>query len=286
MLSSHKNSAGARVLLALLLLWAGTHFSVAQSFSFPRLRLAATNGLTNRVFTAGDRVVPEVTVSNGVWYRVTVRDTGGAVKNPSAVCTPTTNFSSTDNSYTVQPGDAPTTNGTYKFIVETFPGGACSGSPINIATQQFYVVTATAFTNQSLTAATTRFTTAQSAFVRVEGMPPSAVNWSVTWILPNGSTSCVNNAGSDRPDVGANTVLSSSFLAYPPNNSFADDWNFASSYETACAGFSTANQGDWKLRLQLNVSNSVTLHRCSRRAPASRRRRSGSPRSTDADRGA
>ena len=219
MLTELKNSAGVRCLLALLLFWVGTSCSLAQSFSFPRLRLAATNGLTNRVFTAGDRVVPEVTVSNGAWYRVTVRDSGGMVKNPSAVCTPTTSFNSTDNSYVIQPGDVPTTNGTYKFIVETFPGGGCSGAPINIATQQFYVVAAVAYTSQTLTAETNRFTTGQTAFLRVEGMPPNTLNWNVTWIQPNGSVSGLNTNGTDRPDVGANSELSSSYLAYPPSNS-------------------------------------------------------------------
>ncbi len=259
MLTELKNSAGVRCLLALLLFWAGTSCSLAQSFSFPRLRLAATNGLTNRVFTAGDRVVPEVTVSNGVWYRVTVRDSGGMVKNPSAVCTPTTAFNSTDNSYVIQPGDAPTTNGTYKFIVETFPGGACSGPPINIATQQFYVVAVTAYTNQALTAETNRFTTGQTAFLRVEGMPPNTLNWNVTWIQPNGSASGLNTNGNDRPDVGANSELSSSYLAYPPSNSLPDVWNQTNSYETSSFVFSTTNQGEWKLRLQLGVTNQLTL---------------------------
>jgi len=262
MLTELKYFAAVRCLLALLLLGAGTGFSAAQSFSFPRLRLAATNGLTNRVFTAGDRVVPEATVSNGVWYRVTVRDNAGVVKNPSAACTPTTIFASTDNSYTIKPGDAPTTSGTYKFILETFSGGACNTTPINSATQQFYVVRAAAFTSPSLTAETNRFSTAQTAFVRVEGLPPFTTNWNILWILPNGSTSCVNTAGSDRPDVGMNSVLSSSYLAYPPDNVFPDPWNRATNYSNdgpACQGFSTASQGEWQVHLSRNFTNFVTL---------------------------
>ena len=234
----------------------------AQSFSFPRLRLDAPNGLTNRLFTAGNRVVPDATIPAGAWYRVKVFDPAGALRSAPFPCTDAASFGSTDNGYLVQASDPPTTNGgTYKFVIEQFADGACGGAPVNVATQQFFVVTATAYTSAALATATNRFNTSQTAYLRVLGLPLGTINWNVTWLLPNGSTSCVNSAGSDRPDTTGTGQLTN-YLQYPPFSSGADDWNLSSAYTNAgpCAGFSLSNQGVWQLKLTLGViSNWLSL---------------------------
>ncbi len=257
MFSKPTHLAAARCLATLFLLCAATLSSVAQTLSFPRL-LLGVGGPTNRVFTAGDVVTPFAQLDTNVYYKVIVRDGAGNILNPAFPCVAGTAFAST-NSYVVQPSAPPSTNAPYTFVIEEFANGACSGAPMASATQQFYVVSTTAYTNAVLTAVTNRFTTTQTAYVRVDGLPPNTTNWNATWILPNGSTSCVNNANSDRPDAGADGRLSSSYLAYPPNDAFSNNWNDASSYETSCSGFSTGNQGQWQLKLQLNSTSFVTL---------------------------
>lgn len=249
MLSAQKNSAGVRCLVVLLLFWAGTLSSFAQSFSFPRLRLGAADGITNRVFTAGDRIVPEANVPSGTWYRYTVRNAEDEIIHTSAGCVPADLLASTDNSYLVQPTDAPTTNGTYQFILEQFANGDCLGAPLNAATQQFYVVAGVAYTSSSLVARTNRFTTAQTAFFRVDGLPPLTTNWNVRWLRPGGALACQNTSGSDRPDTLANGRLTTNYLSFPPSGTVAGAWNNPASYETLCPSFSTADQGEWKLSL-------------------------------------
>src|SRR4051812_36517821 len=101
MVLTHKYFAQVRrgqFLAVLLLLGVFAPSAFAQGFSFSRLKLGATNGPDNRVFTAGDRVVPVAQVPGNVWYKVTVRDSFGAVRN-SFPCTVGTASTNTDNSY-------------------------------------------------------------------------------------------------------------------------------------------------------------------------------------------
>ncbi len=247
-----------RLLAALFLLFAGGS-AVAQSFAFPRL-LLGVNGPTNRVFTAGDVVTPLAQLDSNVWYKVIVRDGAGNVLNPTFPCTAGTAFAGT-NSYVVQPTDPPSTSAPYTFVIEEFANGACSGAAMASKTQQFYVVTATAYPNSALTGATNRFTRTQTAHLRLDGFPPGSNDWTVTWLLPSGSSSCANSGGTDRPDSTAAGRMSISYLAYPPNDSFSNTWNDASAYDSgnSCDGFSSANEGQWQLRLQLNSTNFVTL---------------------------
>jgi subtilisin-like proprotein convertase family protein len=248
----------ARFFTALFLLCA-VGSAVAQSFALPRLLLGA-NGPTNRIFTAGDVVTPVAQLDSNVWYKVIVRDGFGNVLNPTFPCMAGTAFAST-NSYVVQPNDPPSTNAPYTFVIEEFANGACSGAAIASKTQQFYVVTARAYTNSALTALTNRFTRTQTAYLRLDGLPPSSSDWSVTWFLPSGSSSCANTSNSDRPDSISAGRLPSTYLAYPPSDSFSDNWNKAANYDSGngCDNFSSANEGQWQLKVQLNPTNFVTL---------------------------
>ena len=54
-------------------------------------------------------------------------------------------------------------------------------------------------------------------------------NWDTTWVATG--VSCANTSAGDRPDSDANGKLPSSYLAYPPANTFADAWNKLSSYD-------------------------------------------------------
>ena len=254
---THRHNA-ARFLAALCLLCA-TGSAVAQSIVFPRL-LLGPGGPTNRVFTAGDVITPLVQLDTNAWYKLIVRDGAGNLLNPTFPCMSGTAFA-TANSYVVQPSDPPSTNGAYSFVIDKFANGACGGSPSASATQQFYVARATAFTSPALTATTNHFTSNQTAYVRVEGLPPSLADWNVTWLLPSGSASCANTSGADQPNSSSSGRLPNSYLAYPPNASFADNWNKPANYDGGggCDSFSIANQGQWRLRLQFNATNFVTL---------------------------
>jgi len=251
-------SARAKLVgFALVALWAPG----AGAGDFSALRLGA--GPQNSVFTRGDRVVPVATVDSNAWYKVIVRDPSGAILNSAFGCAPGSAFATNDNGYVIQPADPLSTSGPYTFTIEQFANDSCSGPATESASVPFYVVGAVASVDGFFSGETTnRFAVGQTAFVRVEGMPPSTTNWSVTWILPSGGNSCANTTGFDRPDVGGDSVLPdiSSFLAYPPNaDAASDEWNKSANYDNACQSFTLANQGQWRLRLERNSSNFVVL---------------------------
>jgi hypothetical protein len=91
----------------------------------------------------------------------------------------------------------------------------------------FAVAQATAYTSSALTTSTTAFAAGATAFVVVNGLDQSSNNWNTTWVATG--VSCANTNSSDRPDSDANGKLPSSYLAYPPANTFADAWNKLSS---------------------------------------------------------
>lgn len=255
---THRYFAGVR-LLAVLLLFGTVASHAASSFSFSKLQLGS-GGPDNRVFTAGDRIVPVAQIESNVWYKVIVRDSAGAVRNPSFACTPSQAFATNDNSYVVQSSDTLSTTAPYSFIIEEFASGACSGAPMLSATQNFYVVAVASYTDPLLSATTNRYTTNQTAYLRVLGLPPNTPQWSLTWVLPNGSNSCSNTSGTDRPGAGVDgTLPTNSVLAYAPTTGSTNLWNKSTNYDGGCLPFAFTNQGQWKLKLQLNPSNFVTL---------------------------
>ena len=235
----------------------------AAALSFSALRLG-TSGPDNNVFTYGQFVVPVAQVDSNVWYKVIVRSPSGTILNPSFTCTSGSAFSTNNNGYVIQPADPVSTSGPYTFTIEQFADNSCS-VVVTSAVRQFYVVKTAASVDGFFSGETTnRFAVGQTAFVRVEGLPAGTPNWSVTWLTPNGSISCANTLGVDRPSVDVDGALpsSSSFLAYPPNSdSLADAWNKSANYDASstCQALALTNQGTWNLRLQLNAASFVVL---------------------------
>ncbi|HMJ89045.1 MAG TPA: VWA domain-containing protein, partial [Candidatus Acidoferrum sp.] len=200
-------------------------------------------------------MVPTAQIDAGKTYRVAVFNPSGAVVFQSPC---RTNFASGDNSYTVQVGDVPSTNGPYIFRVEQYAN--CGSSQATIRIMNFYVVRAEVFQGFS---PTNRFLPGQAASLRIFGLPPNQANWNTTWIKPNGSISCENTAQSDRPDSSAKGLLpatNATFLTYPPSSSAPHTWNQSGNYDSGnCSGFTTNNEGLWSLYLYKTATNFVTL---------------------------
>ncbi len=250
----HGRGVGKVVLLTCFAAWLA-FTAGASAFTFSSLRLGATNGPENYVFTAGDKLVPLAQIDADKVYRVTVFNPSGAVISASGC---RSNFTAFDNSYTVQASDLPSTNGAYTFRVEQF--STCASTQATVLTRSFYVVSASAF---YIGAPTNRFAPGQTASVRIYGLPTNQANWSTSWIMPSGATSCVNNASADRPDSSANGTMpatNGTFLMYPPWSVAPDAWNNSGNYELGnCTGFTTTNEGAWKLSLSKSNTNFVAL---------------------------
>src|SRR5262245_37819044 len=76
-------------------------------------------GSEDYLFTAGDKIVPTGNVDNGKYYDIVVTDPNGVRRN-SFARTATSNFSTADNSYTIQASDPITTSKAYTFTLREF----------------------------------------------------------------------------------------------------------------------------------------------------------------------
>jgi len=233
----------------------------ADAFGVSRLRLGSAAGAENYIYTVGDVIYPEGDVDNSKWYRFEVRDASNVLRS-SFACTPTSSFSTTNNTYTVQSSDPVSTSADYTFRLTQYNNNTCS-SVDKTASQAFEVAKATVYSNALLTTQRSSFTTGETAYVVVAGVQQSKNNYDTRWIKPDSTTSCENTGGNDRPDTNANGVVpgtAGGFLQYRPNTTpTGDDWNRESNYDAPCAAFAGTNQGTWKLRLQMDAKHFVTL---------------------------
>ena len=227
-------------------------------YSFDRLRLGGPAGVETYVYTAGNVIYPQGGVDAGRFYRFLVLDSAGVTRN-APVCRPESQFATADNTYTVGAGDPLSGSASWRYTLQQFTTSACSGTPSRTTTRNFYVARATAYADSGLTSPKSTFRPGETAFVLARGLRPSSSNWSSTWISPSESVVCANTSGSDRADSSSSGVLPSTFLQYRPNQtSSGSTWNREPTYETRpCANFGVANEGAWKLRLQLNATNLV-----------------------------
>ena len=150
----------------------------------------------------------------------------------------------------------------WTWVLHEWTSSTCASGPQSEDadnTLGFNVAQATAYTSSALTTTTTAFPAGATAFVVVNGLDQSVNNWDTTWVATG--VSCANTSAGDRPDSDANGKLPSSYLAYPPANTFADAWNKLSSYEsTTCPAFASGNAGQWKVTLTNNATHSVTMN--------------------------
>ena len=150
----------------------------------------------------------------------------------------------------------------WTWVLHEWTSSTCASGPQSEDadnTLGFNVAQATAYTSSALTTTTTAFPAGATAFVVVNGLDQSVNNWDTTWVATG--VSCANTSAGDRPDSDANGKLPSSYLAYPPANTFADAWNKLSSYEsTTCPAFASGNAGQWKVTLTSNATHSVTMN--------------------------
>jgi subtilase family protein/Calx-beta domain-containing protein/fervidolysin-like protein len=250
------------------------------SANLMRLHFGTAAGPENYLFTAGDVIVPEGTVSASSRYKFAVTDPAGGSHGTFA-CTlaPATPsnppIDGTSNSYTVQASDPLSSANDWTFTLRQYASTdtTCSGTPTgsNVDSKAFDVAKATAYTDSTLATSTTLYTPGATAYVVVTGDTKNKNNWSVIWIPP-GSTdvtaTCKNTGGNDRPE-SANTNdrrlpdSAGSFLQYPPNaTATGDDWNRLANYDAGslCPPLSVANQGQWKLKIQFDSTHFVTLN--------------------------
>src|SRR5262245_36512061 len=232
-------------------------------FSFDRLRLGGAGGAETYVFTAGNVVYPEGGADTGRFYRFVVTDSAGVTRN-TPVCRPESQFNTANNTYTIGANDPLSGSAGWRYTLNQYTSSTCIGSPSRTANKTFYVAQATAYADSALTIPRSTFQPGDTAYVLVRGAKPSTNNWSNSWVLPSGSVVCANTASSDRADASASGVLPSTagtFLQYRPNTtSTGSTWNRESNYETRpCVNFAAANEGAWKLRMQLNATNVVDL---------------------------
>jgi hypothetical protein len=232
----------------------------ADAFGLSRLRLGSAAGAENYMYTVGDVIYPEGDVDNSKWYRLEVRDASNVLRS-SFACTPTSSFSTTNNSYTIQSSDPVSTSADYMFKLTQFNNNTCTSVDKGPASQVFEVAKATIYSTSSLTTQRSSFTTGETAYVVVAGVQQSKNNYDARWVKPDATTSCENTGGNDRPDTNANGVIpgtAGGFLQYRPTST-GDDWNLQANYDAACAAFDSTNQGTWKLRLQMDAKHFVTL---------------------------
>lgn len=178
--------------------------------------LARTNN--DNEFALGDTVFAQgtnLTATHG--YKFEVKNPAGVSKASSATCT-TGITTLNDNLNFVPDSTSGATDWTY--IIHDFNSSTCGGTPTD-TTEPFNVAQVTAYTTSALTTTTTAYPAGATAFLVINGLSQGTGNWNVTWIAPG--VSCANTSGGDRPDSDASGKLPSSFLAYPPNDAFADD---------------------------------------------------------------
>src|SRR6185369_13519763 len=89
-------------------------------------------------------------------------------------------------------------------------------------------------------------------------------------VLPGDTTACAMTGGGARPDStptgflpwvnrGASGPGPDEYLLYPPISNALSPWNATANYAGACPALSSANAGQWKLKLVLDATHTVTL---------------------------
>ncbi len=244
-------------------------FSVGhvQAFTFPSLRLTATNGTENYIFTDGDKIVPVAVIDSSRWYQVSVLDSLGAVVFQQTNFVAWTNWGYTNNSFTIQSSNMVSTDAPYTFRIQQFTNGSGLGTVSNL-NKFFWVARVTEVLDAAGDPAS-RLVQGDTASIHIDGLRTNSSNWSVTWIAPGGATNCANVTGNDRPESQTDGTFpvpgpteGAAYLVYPPapNSNFNDAWNVGSNYEVSgCQGLGYTNEGQWRLRLQLNTTNFVVL---------------------------
>ena len=108
-------------------------------------------------------------------------------------------------------------------------------------------------------------TKSRQVYVTVAGLEQGENDYSTTWVLPGGGTSCANTSGggNDRANSTATGDLpdtAPAYLEYVPSDS-ANNWNRQSNYDAPnCALFSASNQGTWKLTLARDSTHTATFN--------------------------
>jgi hypothetical protein len=271
---SRFSDRGGRLRFATVAFWAGLvalgvvgssipATAATTSFSLGHLRLGDSSGPEDYVFTTGDVVFPDGGADTGSYYRAVVRDAAGTVRDPEFPCTSAAAFASTNNTYTVQASDPPSTSTSWTFTLQQWNNATCTGNPTKTASKKFFVAKPTVYADSALTTPKSTFGTSGTAYVTVAGLKPGTNDWTTTWITPSGTTACANTGGGDRPDVPSTGVLAGAggYLQYRPNTTAVGaTWNRQSNYETRpCPSFSSASQGAWRLRLGLDGKDFVIL---------------------------
>jgi hypothetical protein len=223
-------------------------------------KLFRNAGLTDEAYqyALGETTFAQATNLNASFgYKLEVFNASNASVHLSACLTGATTATDSYTPVTLSNATA------FRWVLHEWTSSTCaSGAQGEDAdnTLAFNVAQATAYTSSALTTPTTTYAGGATAFVVVNGM--AGANWSTTWVAPGVGVNCANTSGGDRPDADVNGKLPSTFLAYPPNETFADDWNKApSKYEsTTCPAFASANEGQWKVTLAMDTTHSVTLN--------------------------
>jgi hypothetical protein len=270
---SRFSDRGGRLRLSVVAFWAGLvvlgvvgssipSTAATTSFSLGHLLLGGPTGPEDYVFKTGDVVFPDGGADTGSYYKAVVSDAAGTVRNPAFPCTSAAAFASTNNAYTVQASDPPSTSTAWTFTLRQWNNATCTGNPTKTASKKFFVAKPTVYADSALTTPKSTFGTSGTAYLTVAGLKPGN-DWTTTWIGPSGTTACANTGGGDRPDVPSTGVLAGAggYLQYRPNTTAVGAaWNRESNYETRpCPSFSSANQGAWKLRLGLDGKDFVVL---------------------------
>jgi large repetitive protein len=241
----------------------------AAAFGVNRLRETNATGAENYLYTDGGVVFAQATVDSAAYYRFSVLDAGGTVRSSSS-CLQSLLKKGATYKYTIQPTDPVTSANGWRFRVEEWTNALCGGAAAKTSSLYFDIARASSFADAALTTPRSTFGAGSSAYVTVAGagrVKTAAANsaqsdWAATWVRPSGSTACANTLGTDRPDADAGGSLpSGSYLKYRPNAAGPSAaWNLESNYETKpCADFTSADDGDWSVRLQKDATHFVTL---------------------------
>ena len=166
--------------LAATFLYAGGAQATPNVFSFDMLRLGDAQGPQNYAYTSGNVIFPQAGVDPGSYYKFVVTDSAGAIRNPSFPCTPAANFTGANNTYTVAASDPPSTGTAWRFRLNQYSNASCTGTPARSTFKSFYVAKATAYANAALTIVKSSFAAGETAYVTIQGIPPSSSEWSTT----------------------------------------------------------------------------------------------------------
>ena len=93
--------------------------SAAAVFGLGKLRVGSSTGSENYLYTTGDVIFPEATPDAGQYYTLTIKDSSGAVQG-SVFCTPTGNYSTNNNTYTVQSDDPLSGSSGWSYTINQF----------------------------------------------------------------------------------------------------------------------------------------------------------------------